>query len=913
MVKHLLCIYLIFLPYRQGSVVLRSNQKLSPKFFGPYKVVDKIGKVAYKLALPVGSKVHPVFHVSQLKLLVGTVTTSTQLPAVVGDVLLKEPVRILERRMVKRQGRAATKGKETLLLVLVGNWECSTDGWWKFIVETNCLAQCVMVSEDMSFAAVKTRIEEEFATEIEGVVQRMSYCPPSEMSMFASGKTPPVSINSDRGLQTFLKLRAATKPLNLLVTFGCGAETDPRLLKKTATAAPIINLADGTPSIQSADEVDSTYNAVGLATASLGTSVADVRHMVQDNADINGGIDLNNIYDDEMISSLKLLKKWQGRRKDWEMYVRAEEEEYQYNVLNTLGSQEYRPLQVGETMVVGESSNAIRMCSVPESTTDEWLGRVDAVPPAIDNIQVEDDNVVTEGHDGLFFNFFQVRSDKERLIVRCVDLSCPWRVYGLRSSPTSENMEMRTATLTHTCDITSRGQYVKKASCKVIAEVLISKYANGKLGPRAVDIPDIILDELRVSINYMKAWHSKERAVIEARGTAEDSYKLLVVYLHLLKQTNSGTVYDVVTTGYGTSKCKFKYLFFAIGACIHAAQFMRKVLIIDATTIKAKFRGCLLTASFQDVNFQIMPLGFGVVNSENEDAWTWFFTQLMSIVPDADDLVIVSDRHNAIYAAMRKVYPTAKHGSCVVHTEMSRADIGKRYNIMSSNVAESLNAAMAKALEFPIVSMVETIRMMLMRWFYCRRVKANKHLSPVTPEVEEILMKHLSESGGLGVAPASEAIYQVSNSKYVAFIVNLNAKTCSCKVFETLGIPCYHALAAARAHGVPIPEMVDNHYKTGEWINAYSAVLMHVPNVEDADVPQELVDDETNPPQVNPGPDRPKKRRIPSIGETVGRKKKRSNGPSRCSRIKLKRMGVRKQVKACQVYEADAKEGSRLD
>lgn len=54
-------------PYRQKTLAYKWKWKLSPRYFGPFHVLQKIGAVAYGLDLPPKSKVHPIFHVSCLK------------------------------------------------------------------------------------------------------------------------------------------------------------------------------------------------------------------------------------------------------------------------------------------------------------------------------------------------------------------------------------------------------------------------------------------------------------------------------------------------------------------------------------------------------------------------------------------------------------------------------------------------------------------------------------------------------------------------------------------------------------------------------------------------------------------------------------------------------------------------------
>ena len=76
-------------------------------------------------------------------------------------------------------------------------------------------------------------------------------------------------------------------------------------------------------------------------------------------------------------------------------------------------------------------------------------------------------------------------------------------------------------------------------------------------------------------------------AASNTRGAPWMSFELLLSYLHTIKMLNPGTVTHLVVD----EDQKLKYLFVALGACIEGFKAIRKVIAVDGTFLKMKYKG----------------------------------------------------------------------------------------------------------------------------------------------------------------------------------------------------------------------------------------------------------------------------------------------------------------------------------
>ncbi|KAK9757113.1 hypothetical protein RND81_01G140700 [Saponaria officinalis] len=112
----------------RGVMRFGKRGKLSQKFIGPYEILERIGEVAYRLALPPAlEKVHNVFHVSQLRKYLSDPTHVLEAESIqLDDSMTYEEV---SREILDRKVRKTRKGETVLVKVLWSNHNIEEATW----------------------------------------------------------------------------------------------------------------------------------------------------------------------------------------------------------------------------------------------------------------------------------------------------------------------------------------------------------------------------------------------------------------------------------------------------------------------------------------------------------------------------------------------------------------------------------------------------------------------------------------------------------------------------------------------------------------------------------------------------------------------------------------------------------------
>ncbi|XP_059311053.1 uncharacterized protein LOC132062520 isoform X1 [Lycium ferocissimum] len=289
----------------------------------------------------------------------------------------------------------------------------------------------------------------------------------------------------------------------------------------------------------------------------------------------------------------------------------------------------------------------------------------------------------------------------------------------------------------------------------------------------------------------MVAWRAKEKAMIDLRGTMAESYNRLPGYLYILDKTYPGSNIKMRKT----RENEFLYVFIALYAFIKGFECCRPIVVVDGSHLKTPFNGTFVSASTLDGAGNILPLAYGVLDSENDKSWTWFFKRFRETYGVRENMCIVSDTHESISKAVFRIYPEVTHYACIWHLwgnvckkykkshdilspvfySMAKAYTQDEFDelmlkvqkvdmrvaeyldeagrdrwarvyatvnqgwTMTSNIAECINKHLLAARELPIYDFLKEVGKMFGRWNYNNRRNGTYTFTPLGKKFQEML------------------------------------------------------------------------------------------------------------------------------------------------------------------------------
>ena len=131
-------------------------------------------------------------------------------------------------------------------------------------------------------------------------------------------------------------------------------------------------------------------------------------------------------------------------------------------------------------------------------------------------------------------------------------------------------------------------------------------------------------------INYQAA--HKVLQVLQKKDIAleRDEFRKLPAYVEVLKKEDPSSHF-ILKTGSATER--FQRLFISPSACRKTFRSCPRIVACDRTFTKSKFRQTLLFAVTIKGNDEVVVLAWALVESENEDTWSFFLKELKWYVP----------------------------------------------------------------------------------------------------------------------------------------------------------------------------------------------------------------------------------------------------------------------------------------
>ncbi|KAG8367337.1 hypothetical protein BUALT_Bualt16G0061700 [Buddleja alternifolia] len=313
------------------------------------------------------------------------------------------------------------------------------------------------------------------------------------------------------------------------------------------------------------------------------------------------------------------------------------------------------------------------------------------------------------------------------------------------------------------------------------------------------------------------------------------------------------------------------------------------------TVMKTNRRSTMILKVDRDGNDNLYPIAYAYVEIEKFDTWEWFLSMLIRDIGSHDERgwTFISDRHKGLIQAVSSVAPNAEHRFCLRHMynnfkksfkgeELKRLfwraastyNVNKHLRVMAeiqrvhpkkghdetpyewlskipshqwarcffpnrtkcdvvvNNISDSFNSYILEARELLVIQMFEWMRRKIMARIQVKREGMERFKGTVCPNIMKKIDTQTALSRNCHAIWGSGETYEVMHG-LDNHVVVLDEHHCSCGMFQMVGYPCCHAIAAMGFHRKEVEDYVNSYLKKDVYLRVYSHSINPIPDMHD--------------------------------------------------------------------------------
>ncbi|KAK1555173.1 hypothetical protein Q3G72_022926 [Acer saccharum] len=143
-------------------------------------------------------------------------------------------------------------------------------------------------------------------------------------------------------------------------------------------------------------------------------------------------------------------------------------------------------------------------------------------------------------------------------------------------------------------------------------------------------------------------------------------------------------------------------------------------------------------------------------------------------------------------------------------------------DMLCNNMCEAFNSVILQACDKPVITLMEMIRVYLMKMLVTKRAEVHKWHHQIGPNVMKFVEKIKMEISVCNPAYCGNYIFQVKKTGGEQFVVNIEQKSCACNKWQLIGISCIHGMAILLSSNRDPLDFINIKYKKESFFNTYT-------------------------------------------------------------------------------------------